>query len=120
MLTAEGRKRARDYKLEETQRWLRKDKSLRVLSVHQRGTLALLKIIAQQLYADIKTRGITLGDGSLNPSVEAFRKYTHEQIYALGVYMNVNRTHQAEPTDLAALMVQAEPVEVEPKPECEG
>jgi hypothetical protein len=53
-LTAEGRKKLSDYQLEVISRRLRNDRTLSGLSLYQRGTLAELKLIGQELYADIK------------------------------------------------------------------
>jgi hypothetical protein len=116
-LTAEGRKKARDHKLDGVYRTLRLDKGLKGLSRYQRGTLAELKLIGRNLFADIRRRGVMLPDGTVNPAVEAHRKNAHEQLYSLSVYAEVNRAHQAEPLDLVAAMAAqadtAEPAEVE-------
>jgi hypothetical protein len=72
--TAAGRKQRRDMQLEGVQRTLRKDPSLTTLSLYQRGTLAELKLIGRELYADIKRRGVLLPDGTVNPAVEAHRR----------------------------------------------
>jgi hypothetical protein len=118
MLTAEGRKKARDYQLEGVHRTLRKDGTLTKLSLYQRGTLAELKLIGQELYADIKRRGVILPDGEVNPAVEAHRKNAHEQLYSLSVYTEVNHVHASEHTDIVALMAdKAETVEPEPPSE---
>jgi hypothetical protein len=121
-LTAEGRRAKRDLRLEGIQRTLRKDKNLNSLSVYQRGTLAELKLIGRELYADIKRRGVILPDGSVNPAVEAHRKNCHEQLYSLSVYAEVNRARQGEAVDLVSLMVQpvAGAETVEPAAEPEG
>ena len=66
VLTAEGRKKARDVKLDGVYRTLRLDKTLSGLSRYQRGTLAELKLIGRDLYNDIKRRGVILPDGEVN------------------------------------------------------
>ena len=96
-LTAEGRKKARDHKLDGVYRTLRLDKSLNGLSRFQRGTLAELKLIGRDLYTDIKRRGVILPNGEVNPAVEAHRKNAHEQLYSLSVYTELNRSHQSHP-----------------------
>jgi hypothetical protein len=62
-LTTAGRKERRDYQLEGINRRLRKDRTLHGLSTYQRGTLAELKLIGQDLYSDIKARGVMLPNG---------------------------------------------------------
>jgi hypothetical protein len=93
---------------------MRKDRSLNSLSIYQRHTLAELRLIGQDLYADVKQRGVILPDGVVNPAVEAHRKNAHEQLYSLSVYAEVNRSHKAEPLDLIAQMAQ--PVEASSLP----
>jgi hypothetical protein len=110
-LTAEGQKKARDYQLEDINRRLREDKNLRGLSRYQRGTLAALKLIGRELYADIRRRGVILPDGTLNPAVEAHRKNAHEQLYSLSVYIDVNRAQQSGEVDLVAVMAGADAAE---------
>jgi hypothetical protein len=90
---------------------MRKDKSLNGLSLYQRGALAELRLIGQDLYRDIKRRGVILSDGTLNPAVEAHRKNAHEQLYSLSVYAEVNRAQTSKPVDIVALMAQADAVE---------
>jgi hypothetical protein len=115
LLTAEGRKRVRDIRLETIYRKLRTDKTLNGFSPYQRGTLAELKLIGRDLYTDIKRRGVILPDGQVNPAVEAHRKNAHEQLYSLSVYTELNRAEHSEPLDLVAQMAQhietVEPVE---------
>jgi hypothetical protein len=110
-LTAEGRKQARDHKLDGVYRTLRLDKSLSGLSRYQRGTLAELKLIGRDLYKDIKRRGVILPTGEVNPAVEAHRKNAHEQLYSLSVFTELNRMQASEPTDLVAMMQHIEPTE---------
>ena len=98
-LTAVGRKKARDHKLDGVYRSLRLDKNLNGLSRYQRGTLAELKLIGRDLYADIKRRGVILENGEVNPAVEAHRKNAHEQLYSLSVFTELNRTQQG-PADI--------------------
>jgi hypothetical protein len=62
-LTAEGRKKERDIRLEKVQEKLRNDQTTKGLSRYQRGSLAELRIIGQDLYADIKRRGVMLPTG---------------------------------------------------------
>ncbi|MBV8772685.1 MAG: hypothetical protein JO166_10220 [Deltaproteobacteria bacterium] len=106
--TAEGRKRARDYQFEDINRRLREDKNLRGLSRYQRGTLAALKLIGRELYADIRRRGVILPDGSVNPAVETHRKNAHEQLYSLSVYIEVNRAQASKPVNIFEWMNQAD------------
>ena len=116
-LTAEGRKKARDIKLDGVYRTLRLDKTLSGLSRYQRGALAELKLIGRDLYADVKVRGVILPTGEVNPAVEAHRKNVHEQLYSLSVFTELNRTHSSEPIDLVAQMaghIEAEPIQSEP------
>ena len=92
---------------------MRKDKSLNSLSLYQRGALAELKLIRDDLLADIRRRGAVLADGTINPAVEAHRKNVHEQLYSLSVYAEVNRAHASEPFDLVRALSDAQVAEAD-------
>jgi hypothetical protein len=106
-LTADGRRRNRDFQREGMVRRFSKDPMYSGLPAPQRVTLSELKLIGRDLYLDIKRRGVMLPDGTVNPAVEAHRKNAHEQLVSLQVFMQLNNQSTSQPVDLVAEMARA-------------
>jgi hypothetical protein len=122
LLTANGRRIARDMQSRQFARGLRQHEWFRGAPSQVVTGFAELLLVSRELRARIKSEGTMRADGTMNPAVEAFRKYKHTELGYLTAISEMRRAAQTEPADIVAMMAQHldEPTETrEPEPEAE-
>jgi hypothetical protein len=84
------------------------------------GSVAEMLAISRELRAKIRAEGVMRADGTLNPAVEAFRKYKHTELGYLTAIAEMRRAEHEEPRDLVAEMARAgDEATVEPEASAE-
>jgi hypothetical protein len=125
-ITESGRRAARDMQRNGLARGLRQHEWFRDVPSQIVGGFAELLLVSRELRARIKADGVQRADGTVNPAVEAFRKYKHTELGYLTAIAEMRNAEHDEPHDLVAEMARCdvEPeqqtVKSEPSPESEG
>ena len=118
LLTADGRRIARDMQRNQLARGLRQHQWFRGAPSQVVAGFAELLLVSRELRARIKTEGVMRGDGTLNPAVEAFRKYKHTELGYLTAIAEMRRAEHHQPEDIVSLMASVNAAETEqPAPE---
>jgi hypothetical protein len=114
LITESGRRIAHDMQRNGLSRQLRQHEWFRDVPTQVVGGFAELLLVSRELRARIKAEGVMRADGSVNPAVEAFRKYKHTELGYLTAIAEMRNAEHEEPRDLVAEMArcnEAEPVQ---------